>query len=640
MPAELHLLRPAWLLALIPLALLLWRLVRRGDGAQAWRALVDAHLLAHLVEGGEVRARRWPLLLLALGWTLLVLALAGPAWERLPQPVYQADAHRVILLDLSEAMNAADVTPSRLVRARFEVLDLLERAREGQVALIAYGAEPFVVSPLTRDAATIVAQVPDLETALLPVRGGARADLALELAGELLARAGAHAGELILVTHGLGDPKAARRAAEGLRDQGHRVSVLGIGTEQGAPIPRGDGGFVTDEAGAIRIPRLEREALTALATAGGGRYLDARPDDADTRALLTEPGAGLERAAEADARADLWREEGPWLLLPLLVLGALAFRRGWLSPLVLVLLLLPHPPVAALGWDDLWLRPNQRAARAFAAGAHRAAAEAFRRPDWRAAAEYEAGDYTGALASLDGLSGVEVGYNRGNALARLGRLEEAVAEYERVLAEAPDHTDARHNLELLRRLLEQPSAQDAQRPSEPGSPDDAQEQDQEGRGDADPGAEAEDQEGQGATAAPDSGGAEAEGETPQDEARDGEPEAPAPSAEGSRLDADSDGGETPPAGSAAEDLSAASEPPAGADAERSGEDAAPEPSRDDLLAGEQAPGEDWAPRPVESGVGEQDQALEQLLRRVPDDPGGLLRQRFLLQHLRRSGELP
>jgi Ca-activated chloride channel family protein len=631
-PAELHLLRPVWLLALIPLALLLWRLARRGEGAQAWRGLVDAHLLAHLIEGGDGRARRWPLVLLALGWVLLVLALAGPAWERLPQPVFQAEAQRVILLDISESMNAGDLTPSRLVRARFEVLDLLDHSREGQVALIAYGAEPFVVSPLTRDAATIAAQVPDLETNLLPVTGPARAELALELAGDLLERAGPRTGDMILVTDGVHDPQAAERAAARLRERGYRVSVLGVGTEKGAPIPRGDGGFLTDESGAILLPRLEREVLRALADAGGGRYLDARPDDVDTRALLPVLGAGAERSQEADTRADLWREEGPWLLLPLLLLGALAFRRGWLSPLVLVALIMPHPPALALGWDDLWLRPDQRAARAFAEGAYQEAAESFRRPDWRAAAEYESGDYAAALASLDGPSDVENGYNRGNALARLGRLEEAIAEYERVLAADPDHADARHNRDLLRRLLEQQSEENPQR--QPESPsaegqDQGQDQAQDGGGGAQPQAEDDGQAGQGADAKGEPGGEETEGSTRPDQGGEGSAESQPPEGEGDSQEAQD-----------AEESSAEADPSAAASAELPGEEAAPEPGRDDLVGGAQDPGPALSPRPVDDGAVEQDQAIEQLLRRVPDDPGGLLRQRFLLQHLRRSGELP
>ena len=338
-----------------------------------------------------------------------------------------------------------------------------KRAAEGQTALLAFGAEPFIVSPLTTDAATIAAQVPNLETDLMPLRGAKRVDLALEEAGELLRRAGSMEGEVILVTDGLERPDASRSAARELLADGFRVSVLGVGTETGAPIPVAEGGFLTDEQGAIELPRLEPDVLASVAAAGGGRYVTATAADADVEALI--PADGGRRSAsgvEQDARADQWREEGPWLLLVLLPVAVLGFRRGWLSPLVLLLLVAPPPPVLAFGWEDLWLRPDQQAANDFSAGEHARAAEQFRRPDWRAAARYEAGDYERALQTLETLEGTEASYNRGNALAHLGDYERAIAEYERALAEIPDHEDARHNRDLLQRLLAEQQRQQSQ----------------------------------------------------------------------------------------------------------------------------------------------------------------------------------
>ncbi len=464
MPFDLHFLRPLWLLALLPLPWLLWRLARLNPGAEAWRGLVDAHLLAHLLVAEGARARRLPRVLLTLGWLLGVTALAGPVWERLPAPLYQAQAQRVIVLDLSPDMDAQDLTPSRLARARFEILDLLAAAAEGETALLAYGAEPFLVSPLTQDAATIAAQVPDLETALLPVRGPKRTDLALEAAGDLLQRSGSPEGDIILLTADPERPEAVRSQVARLRDLGYRTSVLGLGTEKGAPVPRAEGGFEADAQGGIRLTRLRPDLLADLAAAGGGRYVTLAADESDTLALL--PEARLDVAERRlgvdgprDAQADQWREEGPWLLLALLPLAALAFRRGWLGPLVLLVFLVPPPPAEALGWEDLWWRADQQGAQALAAGDPGQAAERFQRPDWRAAAQYESGAYDQTLETLKDQAGAEAAYNRGNALARAGKLEEAIAEYDRALAEAPGHADAQHNRELLRRLRDQQQQQ-------------------------------------------------------------------------------------------------------------------------------------------------------------------------------------
>jgi Ca-activated chloride channel family protein len=286
MPLEFHLLRPLWLLLLIPLLLLLWRLHRAHGDGNAWQGVVDAHLLPRLLSEDTGRTRRLPLVLLALGWSLGVVALAGPTWERLPQPVYQAQAYRVMLLDLSPSMNASDIPPSRLAHARFELLDLLGKVKEGQTALLAYGAEAFLVSPLTSDTATIAAQVPSLVSGLLPVEGSKRTDLALAQAGELLRQAGAPNGEVILITDGLVHPTAAHEAVRALGKEGYSVSVLGVGSAKGAPVPLADGGFLKDADGAILLPKLDADGLSELARLGGGRYVTAGPDDRDVELLI------------------------------------------------------------------------------------------------------------------------------------------------------------------------------------------------------------------------------------------------------------------------------------------------------------------------------------------------------------------
>lgn len=751
--SELQFLRPLWFLALAPLPWLLWRLRRHDPGVSAWRGLVDAHLLSHLLVGTEARVRRLPLALLACGWLLGVTALAGPVWERLPQPLFQAQAQRVIILDLSPDMDAQDLSPSRLGRARFEILDLLAAAAEGQTALLAYGAEPFLVSPLTGDAATIAAQVPDLATALLPVKGAKRTDLALAEAGELLKQAGSLSGDIILITADPERPEAVQSMATKLRDQGYRTSVLGLGTDQGAPVPLAGGGFQSDDRGAIRLSRLQPEQLRAIAAAGGGRYVPLATDDADTCALLPAvPHDAAAREREEAARADQWREEGPWLLVALLPLAALAFRRGWLSPLTLLLGVclawVPPPAAQAFGWADLWWRPDQQGAQALAAGDPQQAAARFARPDWRAAAQYQAGDYDQALATLDGQAGAEADYNRGNALAHSGKLDEAVAAYERTLAEVPDHADARFNLDLVRSLLAQQAAQ-SQEPSSSSSPgeggeeggdtgprggqepeagprqtdesmpqDQGQQQnqpnqqgdqsqgnqtDQSGQQDQQDKQSQQGQHGQdgregeqaqqaqhdspaqqsrrgyqgGQEASQDqqdpqnqqgkddlmvedgrslqegqpkagagTGGARNEGEDRGDDQERQSPQEPV--ADQSRQDPSADQVNKPASetrspgesaadqdGRAAQDGKAAPEP-------SPDQQAGAEPGVADLLGrqGADQPPSGIPPVPAPTQVSEAQQALEAQLRRVPDDPGGLLRQRFLLQHLRRQGQLP
>ncbi len=643
--AELHFLRPLWFLALLPLPWVLWRL-RPGRSASAWQKVVDAHLLEPLLEKSSAHRQIWPQLLLGLGWVLAVIALAGPVWERLPQPVFTREAFRVILLDLSPEMNAQDIRPSRLVRARYEVLDLLQQAREGQTALLVYGAEPFLVSPLTWDAKTIAAQVPQLVPDLLPVQGPKRTDLALAEAGKLLHQAGAPRGEILLITGSMPDLETARAAAEKLRAAGYRVSVLGVGTEEGAPIPQASGGFLKDAQGGIRLAHLQTEALQALASAGGGRFVGLRADDGDTQALLAAAPRSDARK-EAGMQADQWREEGPWLLLLLLPLATLAFRRGWLGALLLAVLYSPVPKAQAFDWASLWWRPDQQGARAFSREQYDQAAAQFQRPDWRAAAQYRSGHFAEALHSLKGLPGAEAAYNRGNALAHLGKLKAAVEQYEQALREDPENADAQHNLELVRKLLEQQQSQQGgsqQKPEE-----NPQASDQPEQNDASQSQGKKDQSQNASQENTDSGQDQSTGEESQsgDAQQDRQnaaqpPQKPSKDAQQSP----SDEGAAKQAQSGQDHQSAQNSPEAQPqhDPDRTEDrQLGGEPNQKDLLGGESEPD---APAKTQSQPAsknpadrEASQAMEQLLRRVPDDPGGLLRQRFLLQHLRRTGQL-
>ncbi len=635
--SEFHLLRPQWLWALLPLALLLWRLARSGGSAGAWRNIVDPHLLPYLLVRGPGSSPRRVLILLALGWLLLVLALAGPSWSRLPQPVYQAQQYRVLVLDISNSMNATDVPPSRLAHARFEVLDLLQRSDEGQTALIAYGAEPYVVSPLTSDADTIALQVPSLGSELLPV-AGKRAGPAITKALELLRQAGAPGGEVILITDALGDPAAAQEAARALSTAGHRLSVLGVGTKQGAPVPDPAGGFLEDAAGAILIPQLDSATLGDLSRSGGGRYVESRLDDQDLDALLSGSRPQRMEQDEAElAESEQWREEGPWLLLLLLPLAALAFRRGWLSPLLLVLCIAPPEPASALDWDGLWSTPDQQGARALAADRPAEAAVRFADPEWRAAAHYRADDFEATVQELQGRTGIEAGYNRGNALARLGRLEEAIQSYDQTLEQNPEHEDTRHNKELLERLLQQQQEQEAQQSDqqqesgegEQQESDDPQQERQQSGSD-------QQQQGGGASADPQQQeqAGEPNREEQQGESADSEQQQAGAGEEGDEAQQESG------ASKAKEEEAKSTD--AGGEQQEPNPDAR-EPGRNDLLdqgEGDPTPGQAAPGTPEEGPIPESDQAVEQWLRRVPDDPAGLLRQRFLLQHLRNTGQLP
>jgi Ca-activated chloride channel family protein len=589
--AELHFLRPLWFLLLPVGAWLIWQLLRGRADEGGWRRVVDAKLRGHvLVEPEVLRDSRLALVAALAAWVVAIVALAGPAWERLPVPAFRSDEALVVALDLSRSMDAADVEPSRLARAKLKLIDLLDRRAAGQTALVVFSTHAFTVTPLTTDTRTIGSLVDAVNTDIMPTPGGSIA-AGLDKAATLLRQTGVNRGDILLITDSEVTGADLDLAGD-LNGDGLRVSVLAVGTEQGAPIPQPEGGFVNDENGRVVVPQVDPAGLQRLAARGGGRFARLAPNDRDLETLFPSVSAlPLDVALASDDgeqyEADVWRDRGVWLAVALLPLLALCFRRGWVSVWLLVLVV-PSPRADAFEWQDLWRRADQRAYEALQQEQPARAAELFENPEWRSAAEYRAGAFEASAATLAAIDSAEAHYNRGNALAKAGELESAIGAYDRALELVPDHADARYNRDLVEQFLK--DNPDAQQPP----PNQGQgEQGQQGDSDQEQSQSGEQQEGE--QSSDDQG---EQGEPGDSQAGDGTQDPPNDEAQGEPQ------GEEPPEQNA-----------------NAGDESA-----DD--ATETAPG----PQDVEQWASEQ--AAEQWLRRVPQDPGGLLRRKFLYQYQR------
>ncbi len=325
----LHFLHPAWLLALPLLALIFVSSARRGRGSDgAWARLVDAHLLPLLRLSGAGRGRS-PWLIMAIAWTLAVLALASPTWRRVTLPGYRAPGAWVMLLDLSPSMGAADVMPDRATRARFAIADLLGAAEDARVALVAFAGEPYTVTPLTTDVATIRTLLQPLSPQLMPEAGHELSPALLE-AARLLRAANAGRGQVIVLTDGFDDDDQALATATDLERHGITIHVVGIGTASGAPERDAAGGFIRDERGNIVITRMQSDLLQRLASAGGGRFVTLSRLPTLIATLHAAPSPELDPGASSpESRVASWRNEGIWLMPPLLLFAALMARKGW-----------------------------------------------------------------------------------------------------------------------------------------------------------------------------------------------------------------------------------------------------------------------------------------------------------------------
>lgn len=617
-----------WCLALLPLLAAWWWRRRRRD--TAWRDVVDAHLLPHLIDGGaRDRGARWRLALLLAGAALAVLALAGPSWRSVPQPLHATAAPLVVVLDLSSAMAANDLPPSRLAQARVRLAELLRERAGGQVGLVVYAEDAFTVAPITDDAANVALFLDALQPSVMPV-DGARPSRGIGRARMLLAQAGFDRGAILLMTSaadGAADDAAREAAAAG-----YTISVLGLGTARGAAFRR--------PSGEIASTALDAGGLRAVAAAGNGRYVALGAGDLAALGLLRADATGdaiapAESSGSTSESARVPLDGGFWLLPPLMLLALLAFRRG--APIAVLACVLcwpampvraqaeapasagradgeaPAPPRAAGGGDAAttpapvpvatpWLRRDQ--------AEHRAAT--------RAETAYRAGDFAGAARAWAAVPGAEADYNRGNALARAGRYEDAIAAYDDALAESPrGHADATANRAAVAAAM--------QRRPPPGPRDGS-------RGD-------QSQDGDGGKPKPDPSAGESGDSGAQGDARDAQradagdpPDRANPPQSGSQDGDPSPSPQSPPQAQSQADQRAAD------DAQRArmraagagGDDTRQSPAGD----GQRAQGD---PERSESQADrERRRAQEAWLRRVPDDPGALLRARFLLEHERRE----
>lgn len=599
--ADLHFVRPQWLWLLLALPLLgLWWARRRRD-QDAWRQRVDPHLLPHLLAPGSGRGQLAGLLLGLSTLALAILAMAGPGW-RAEQRLWQESTPLVIALDLSSASAAGDLQPSRLLQARAAIDTLLQARTGGEVALVAFAADAHTVAPLTADVDNVRVFLDALAPDIMPADGSDPARAIAWSAG-LLERAGMERGVILVMTHQA--DAGARRAAAAASRAGYTVSVLGLGTAEGA--------LHRDAGGRLVHSRMDAGSLQALADAGSGRFVALAADGGQAFAGSV-PGGLIETAGRA-AGGSIRSDQGYWLLLPLLLLAALAFRRG-AGLLVLALASgLPLVPVQAQE-GSLWHRPDQIAHERGVA-----AVEAYRRGNYEAAAEIWAG-----------LDGARSDYNRGNALARAGLLEEAIAAYDEALAREPGLEDAVENRRIVEEALQQQRSRSADQGAEP-------------RDD---------------TGAGEEGGGQAEASEPQDSAQQDQPEQGAghpdpadPMDQPGDGDAQDQGAGREPDREREDERDSSDPPEQEPDADQEG---APTPDGVDEEAQQQADEalrrqmdqalESDESQPVDGAAQaeraredrreqEQRDAAEAWLRRIPDDPGGLLRARFRLEHERR-----
>ena len=444
---------------LLPLALwVLWRGEQRRR--QRLALVIGRNAAASGVDLRPVRTVvKVTLLLLTLA--VLIIALARPRWVFAWSDVKRHGSDIIIAVDVSQSMLAQDVNPSRIERAKHEILDLLPILKGDRIGL----GDAFVECPLTEDYAAMRMFVSFLGPDLIPLQG---TDLkgAINTSMKALfdgSPGGTEGRAIILITDGEDQEPDAEKAAAAAKEKGVKIYALGIGTPDGAPIPDPNGGFKKDAAGNMVVTRPNEKALSQLAASSGGVFARSEAGGGDLERIYVSGIRQHVAQREYQAtREKLWFERFQWFvgLAILLLVAEFCLHDVRLTALLLA------------GFGLFFTSP--RAMAGGLAEVYNESVERYRKGDFAAAARgfAAAGDSTDQVLAEASL------FNLGNTQVQLSKLDEAIKAYENALALAPKDQQARENLDYVKKLKDQQDKQKDQPKTDHNQTDPNQKQQQ------------------------------------------------------------------------------------------------------------------------------------------------------------------
>ncbi len=415
--SDFHFMRPLWLLCLFLPFFLSFRIWKSEQIQSSWAKVCDEHLLKFLLVKGTSKQRKRPYFLAVLISVLMIIALAGPTWQKTENPALKVNNPVILALNVSSDMWAKDVTPSRGERSKLVAHDLLETLKTSEIGLLVYSREPFVITPLTEDVTMVDNLLPIVSPQIMPENGD-RLDRAINLAVERMQQAGYYSGNIVVLTSDVGERfDAALEAALDASQHGFAVNV-------------------------IKMSEMPNDKLQMIADKGKGVLLNYKENmDVLTQKINDTYAKEMKQSENLQA---VWEDFGYYVFWLPALLMLYYFRRGVM--LVLLLTILAKPTFA--GW---WLNNNQEAMQLFEKADYAGAAQKFDDKAWRGAAAYKSGNYAQALQNFLSQDGLDALYNQGNALAKSGKIDEAIKKYEEVLAQDEHFEDARFNLEYLKK---------------------------------------------------------------------------------------------------------------------------------------------------------------------------------------------
>jgi Ca-activated chloride channel family protein len=495
--SEFQFLRPYWLLAFIPLIYLIWRLWHQQQRQSGWKAWIDPQFHRYLLpEDRSLRAVwPWDKLGLALIGSLVILALSGPSWHSEVVATQKNETGSVILLDLSLSMYADDIPPNRLLRTQFKLTDFIKQNSDLRLGMVAYSGSAHVITPVADDPVTLLNLLPHLSPLTMPSYGS-DAVSAMQKAIELLKGANIQQGHLIWLTDDIEDNQI-QPIIDLLTPHSIHLTIMVVGTSEGGAVNIPDFGLLKDQNDRLVQAQVPLDRFVELAQRTGAQLSRLQLDNNDLDGLRP-PFTPIQTQQEQTNPQTQALDYGVYLLIFVVVLSALAARRGWLVALAWLSFIPLHLTTSPNAWaeevtqstkpevsfSDRWrhllMTGDQRGYQAWQAENYTAAEREFEDSNWRASALYRQGDYPKAAELFARDKTAQGYYNLGNAQAQMGQLEQAKQAYQQALALQPDFAQAKENLALIEQALKQMQTESETDPSQSDSASSPQPSEQSG----------------------------------------------------------------------------------------------------------------------------------------------------------------
>jgi len=462
--SQFHFADPRWFwgIIVIPIVGLLYLFFYRSTtNIDKLENFVDKHLIPHLLQNSRtcnISVLR-SILLGSILWLFLMAAMACPRWDFKKIANFTEDKSLLILLDLSKSMDADDIKPSRLIRARQEIEDILNLNKGARIGLIGFAANAHIISVITDDMSNIKHLLPFLDTDLVYVQG-TRLFAALKTAEQMLAsEQGINKSILIITDGGITDLESIDLVRD-LAQKNIITHTLGIGTQEGVKFVNEKGGFIQRD-GQTLVSKLDKSKLLEISSAGGGKYFDTHHSDSNTQEILHQINVRnnfLEKDTLSQGGRQ-WEDKFYILVFPVMLVILLWFKKGFSFPIIL-LVLLTHSQSALGGStiDQLFLSKEQQAKKSLEViEDFDTAAALFDDPYKRGVAYYKAGNFVEAEKYFRSNKRQEVQakalYNLGNALAMQDKLDESIEAYKEALEYDPNNLKAKNNLGIIKCIL-------------------------------------------------------------------------------------------------------------------------------------------------------------------------------------------